>query len=73
MTAHALKGEREKSLASGMNEHINKPINPDLLYKTLVNLLDVDKKRDKNVEYSQSSYSKEVLNVEFPKKIHYDL
>jgi two-component system sensor histidine kinase/response regulator len=36
MTAHAIKGEYEKSLAAGMNDHITKPIDPDVLYKTLV-------------------------------------
>jgi polar amino acid transport system substrate-binding protein len=35
MTAHAMKGEREKSLAAGMNEHITKPIDPEHLYLTL--------------------------------------
>ena len=31
MTANALTGDREKSLDAGMNDHINKPINPDAL------------------------------------------
>jgi two-component system, sensor histidine kinase and response regulator len=36
MTAHAVKGEYEKSIAAGMNHHITKPIDPDLLYRSLV-------------------------------------
>ena len=36
MTAHAIKGEYEKSLAAVMNDHITTPIDPDVLYRTLV-------------------------------------
>jgi two-component system, sensor histidine kinase and response regulator len=35
MTAHAMEGDKEKSLAAGMNDHITKPINPAELYATL--------------------------------------
>ena len=36
MTAHAMAGDREKSIAAGMNDHITKPIDPDQLYRVLV-------------------------------------
>ncbi|WP_019529799.1 GAF domain-containing hybrid sensor histidine kinase/response regulator [Dasania marina] len=35
MTAHAMSSDRNKCLDAGMNAHIHKPINPDLLYQTL--------------------------------------
>lgn len=36
MTAHAMAGDKEKSLAKGMNGHVNKPIDPDKLFATLL-------------------------------------
>ncbi len=35
MSAHAMTGDKEKSLKSGMNDHITKPISPEILYNTL--------------------------------------
>jgi two-component system, sensor histidine kinase and response regulator len=36
MTAHAMAGDREKSLAGGMVDHITKPIDPDKLFDALI-------------------------------------
>jgi len=36
MTANAMAGDKEKCLEAGMNDHIAKPIDPDVLFKTLV-------------------------------------
>jgi PAS domain S-box-containing protein len=35
MTAHAMAGDREKSMAAGMNDHVTKPIDPTRLYQVL--------------------------------------
>ena len=35
MSAHAMAGDKEKSINHGMNDHITKPISPDTLYATL--------------------------------------
>ena len=36
MTAHALVEERQRCLEAGMNDHVNKPIDPDALFATLM-------------------------------------
>ncbi|MEO5334581.1 MAG: response regulator [Magnetococcus sp. YQC-5] len=36
MTAHAMTGDREKSLAAGMNDHISKPIDKKQLFSILM-------------------------------------
>ena len=36
MTAHAMAGDREKSIEAGMNDHVTKPIDPDQLLATTI-------------------------------------
>jgi two-component system sensor histidine kinase/response regulator len=40
MTAHALPEDRARSLSAGMNDHVVKPIDPDLLLCTLLKWID---------------------------------
>ncbi len=40
MTAHAMAGDRDKSLAAGMNDHVTKPIDPGQLLRALLTWID---------------------------------
>jgi len=40
MTAHALASDRAQSRLAGMNDHVTKPIDPDLLFCTLLKWID---------------------------------
>lgn len=42
MTAHAMHGDYEKSIAAGMQDHITKPINPETLYATIHRWIQTD-------------------------------
>jgi len=39
MTAHAMAGDRDKSLAAGMNDHVNKPFEPAQLFEVMLRWL----------------------------------
>jgi len=36
MTAHAMTGDRDKSLVAGMNDHVTKPLDPNKVYDALI-------------------------------------
>lgn len=63
MTAHAMSGDREKSLAAGMNDHITKPIDPDLLTQTLAYWLG-DKPRQQQPEEDEGVIAEPVVHEE---------
>jgi len=44
MTAHAMKGDREQCLESGMDDYITKPIDPQELLKKIERWIDIDKR-----------------------------
>ncbi|MBM7555665.1 ABC transporter substrate binding protein [Halanaerobacter jeridensis] len=61
MTANAVKKDREKALAMGMNDYITKPINLDSFFAVLKNWLPTNTKIIKDDNSSQESISVEGL------------
>lgn len=45
MTAHAMAGDREKSIKAGMNDHVTKPIDPDQLFDALFKWIEPGERR----------------------------
>ena len=63
MTAHAMAGDRDKSIEVGMNDHVTKPIDPDQLISTLAKWIK-PAERDVSEGVSQPSIGeKEVQDI----------
>jgi two-component system, sensor histidine kinase and response regulator len=69
MTAHAMAGDREKSIEAGMNDHLTKPIDPDQLISALVQWIKPGDRKASDggpVSSSESKQVEDVLPAELP-------
>jgi signal transduction histidine kinase/FixJ family two-component response regulator len=75
MTAHAMVGEREKCIKSGMNDYISKPLNEDSLYAMIIKYsknsgnTPAAGNEQSNIQENKTS---KVLNLEFIDKFSKD-
>jgi two-component system sensor histidine kinase/response regulator len=63
MTAHAMGGDREKSIEAGMNDHLTKPIDPDQLISELVKWVKPGNRETSEGLPESSSESKKAQNI----------
>ncbi|MGO9566275.1 MAG: response regulator, partial [Desulfomonilaceae bacterium] len=63
MTAHAMAGDREKSIEGGMDDHVTKPIDPDQLISALVKWIKPGKREISEGVCESLSETKEVEDV----------
>ena len=68
MTAHAMTGDREKSIQVGMNDHVAKPIDPEALFTTLLKWIQrpADRENHQLPETETSKSSKVEDSDRFP-------
>ncbi len=61
MTAHALVEERQRCLDAGMNDHVTKPIDPDVLFATLLRWAHPHYKQLTEPQQEQSKVREEIV------------
>ena len=70
MTANAMSGDRERCLEAGMNDHIGKPIDLEILHRTLVRWLSAaTKNKGAVVVYEKPNQATEIPTNSLPETI----
>ncbi|HSO59822.1 MAG TPA: response regulator [Desulfobacterales bacterium] len=69
MTAHAMAGDHEKSIAAGMNDHVTKPIDPEQLFGTLVKWISPREGAQRPAEAAAAPTGPQAEEPAFPEQI----
>ena len=65
MTAQALAGDRENALKAGMNDHLTKPIDPELLFSTLLKWIEPKERKmpEEKKDEGAEEHKDEPINI----------
>ena len=66
LSSYASGGDREKSLAAGMNDHLTKPINPDALSAALLQWLPLEKRVAVTADEPYLLAKQELMSIQSP-------
>ena len=66
LTADAMSGEKEKCFAAGMTDYVTKPIDPILLYRTLLRYLDPGKREISEKQAEGTGQLDDSREIQFP-------
>ena len=64
MTAHAMTGDKEKSLAAGMNDHVTKPLDTKELFRTMARWIKLDHEPapiQRRIDFGKTADSSETM------------
>lgn len=65
MTANAMKGDKEKVIKAGMNDHIAKPINPDSMFITIATWVNISNPTNSHITPPQKTKKLSEVNTEY--------
>ncbi len=63
MTAHAMKGDRERCLKAGMDDYVSKPIEPQEMFKVIEKWTKLSGKKGRTLPEDRSEKKKDIMDI----------